>query len=84
MKKSSYIPAKKASLKEIPTSEINEEEKNETMDIISNQDKGEDEDMTLDSELPTTDPPYAADTNNTALIIYINDKIEATEKRFEY
>ena len=54
------------------------------MDIISNQDKGEDEDMTLDSELPTTDPPYAADTNNTALIIYINDQIEATEKRFEY
>ena len=82
MKKSSYIPAKKASLKEIPTSEINEEEKNETMDIISNQDEDEAKDTALDSEPSIPDPPNATDTSKTAQVININVEIKAKEKRF--
>ena len=50
------------------------------MDTRSDQNENEDKEMNLYFEPSTPDPPNATDTSNTALVIIINNEIDATEK----
>ena len=48
------------------------------MDIISNRDENEYEDMTMGCELPTADPYNTKDTSKNATVIDRDEKMDAT------
>ena len=75
--KSFPLTANKSSLKENPTSKINEEDNDETMYTSLNQDEDKVEEMTLESK------PSILDPHNNDQVINSYDEIESTLKLLE-